>query len=107
MSGSKRRRCCSCGGGRRTAKRGAPGGPEVPVLWDVEMDEWRLVVPEFAPLPSPVAFIDGVQRIELRVLTDNDGARVFGAFASLGGGAGVAAEGGAGPPPGRSARRPP
>ena len=57
------------------------------------MDEWRLVVPEFTPLPSPVAFIDGVQRIELRVLTDNDGARVYGAFASLGVGAVFAAEG--------------
>ena len=68
-------------------------GAEVPVRVDVEMDEWRLVVPEFTPLPSPVAFIDGVQRIELRVLTDNDGARVFGAFASLGVGAVFAAEG--------------
>ena len=69
------------------------GRTEVPVRVDVELDEWRLVVPEFAPLPSPVAFIDGVQRIELRVLTDNDGARVFGAFASLGVGAVFAAEG--------------
>jgi len=68
-------------------------GAELPVRLDVEMDEWRLVVPEFTPLPSPVAFIDGVQRIELRVLTDNEGARVFGAFASLGVGAVFAAEG--------------
>src|SRR4030067_901473 len=67
------------------------GGPEVPVRVDVELDEWRLVVPEFPPLPSPVAFIDGVQRIELRVVTDNDGAPVFGAFASLGVGAVLAA----------------
>src|SRR3972149_2577723 len=69
------------------------GRTEVPVRVDVELDEWRLVVPEFTPLPSPLAFIDGVQRIELRAVTANDGARVFGAFASLGVGAVFAAEG--------------
>jgi len=66
------------------------GGPEVPVRLDVEMDEWRLVVPEFTPLPSPVAFIDGVQRIELRVIGEDKGATFHGAFVSLGVGAALA-----------------
>ncbi len=66
---------------------------DIPIRTDVETDEWRLMIPEFTPLPSPVAFIDGVQRVELRVLTDQAGTRVFGAFASLGVGAVFAAEG--------------
>ncbi|MCH7836113.1 MAG: hypothetical protein IH864_04530 [Chloroflexi bacterium] len=69
------------------------GAPDFPVRTDVETDEWRLMIPEFTPLPSPVAFIDGVQRVELRVLTDQEGKRVFGAFASLGVGTVFAAEG--------------
>ncbi len=63
------------------------------VRTDVEGDEWRLMIPEFMPLPSPVAFIDGVQRVELRVLGDDDGNLVFGGFASVGVGAVFAAEG--------------
>ncbi len=69
------------------------GAPDIPVRTDVETDEWRLMIPEFMPLPSPVAFIDGVQRVELRVLTDQEGDRVFGAFASFGVGTVFAAEG--------------
>lgn len=66
---------------------------DIPVRTDVETDEWRLIIPEFTPLPSPVAFIDGVQRVELRVLSDHEGSTVYGAFASLGVGAVFAAEG--------------
>ena len=67
--------------------------PDIPVRTDVETDDWRLIIPEFVPRPTPVAFIDGVQRVELRVLTDHEGNRVFGAFASLGVGAVFAREG--------------
>ncbi len=63
------------------------------VRTDIEGDEWRLMIPEFMPLPSPVAFIDGVQRVELYVLADHEGSRVYGAFASVGVGAVFAREG--------------
>ena len=59
----------------------------IPVRLDTETADWRLIEPEHAPLPSPVAFIDGVQRVELRVLTDQEGRQVYGAFASVGVGA--------------------
>lgn len=64
------------------------------VIINVETDEWKLVEDiEVVPLPSPVAFIDGVQRVELQVLADHEGNRVYGAFASVGVGAVFADEG--------------
>lgn len=64
-----------------------------PVRTDVETDDWHLIEPDYAPLPSPVAFIDGVQRVEVRVVTELEGALVYGAFASIGVGAVFADEG--------------
>lgn len=63
------------------------------VRTDVETDDWRLIEPPHQPMPSPVVFIDGVQRIELRVLTDHEGRLAYGAFASVGVGAVFASEG--------------
>lgn len=67
--------------------------PDVPIRIDAETSDWRLIEPARVPLPSPVAFIDGVQRVEVRVLTDHEGNRVYGAFASVGVGAAFALEG--------------
>jgi hypothetical protein len=67
----------------------------ISVRIDTETDDWQLLEPSAdLPLPSPVAFIDGVQRVELRVLTEHEGKQVYGAFASVGVGA-VFADGGA------------
>lgn len=55
----------------------------------VEMTEWRPVMPERVERPDTIAFIDGVQRVEMRVIGDNDGKTVYGAFASIAVGAAV------------------
>jgi len=59
----------------------------------VEMQEWRPVLPEFVDKPKTIAFVDGVQRIEMRTIGDNDGRMVYGAFASTAVGATIVREG--------------
>lgn len=49
----------------------------------VETTEWRPMMPEFVDRPRTIAFVDGVQRVEMRAIGDNDGRMVFGAFASV------------------------
>lgn len=48
----------------------------------VEETEWRPMMPKFVDRPRTIAFIDGVQRVEMRVIGDNEGKTVYGAFAS-------------------------
>lgn len=50
----------------------------------VETEDWRPHTPEFVQCPQKIAFIDGVQRVEMRVIGDEDGRMVYGAFASIG-----------------------
>jgi hypothetical protein len=60
----------------------------------VEVSEWRPMLPEFVERPKTIAFIDGVQRVEMRVIGDNDGKLVYGAFASVAVGAVFVRDGG-------------
>lgn len=72
--------------------------PKVGVRTDVEPGEWSPRLPEPLPAPESIAFIDGVQRIEMRVIgNEDDGKLVYGAFASIAVGAAVTS-------PGRQAR---
>lgn len=62
---------------------------EEPGLTDAEVDpfvettDWRPCSPAPTVRPDPIAFIDGVQRTELRVLAEDAGETCFGAFASV------------------------
>ena len=60
----------------------------------VEMTDWRPVEPEPCKRPETIAFIDGVQRVEMRLIGDNNGKMVYGAFASVAVGAVFARENG-------------
>lgn len=55
----------------------------------VETTDWRPILPEIIERPETIAFIDGVQRVEMRVIGDHDGRTVYGAFASIAVGAAV------------------
>lgn len=56
-------------------------------------EEWRPMMPSFQERPRTIAFVDGVQRIEVRVIGDNEGKMVYGAFASVAVGAVFVREG--------------
>lgn len=60
----------------------------------VEETEWRPMMPQFVDRPRTIAFVDGVQRIEMRVIGDSDGKMIYGAFASVAVGAVFVREGG-------------
>jgi hypothetical protein len=49
----------------------------------VETDEWAPIDPERRELPHTVAFVDGVQRVEMRLIGQDNGRVVYGALASL------------------------
>lgn len=57
---------------------------EVPADADpgVETDDWSHPVVVGSAAPAPVWFVDGVRRIELRLLADDDGRRASGLFGS-------------------------
>jgi len=55
----------------------------------VETNEWRPLEPQFVGRPDTIAFIDGVQRVEMRIIGQNNGKTVYGAFASVAVGAAV------------------
>jgi hypothetical protein len=59
----------------------------------VETSDWRPIIPSFVGRPREIAFVDGVQRIEMRVIGDSDGKLVYGAFASVAVGAVFVREG--------------
>lgn len=67
--------------------------PQVAVDPLVETEDWGPRQPEAQPAPERIAFIDGVQRVELRVIGDEDGRLVYGAFASVAAGAAITAAG--------------
>jgi hypothetical protein len=69
-------------------------GPQPDVDPFVETDDWRAREPQFVERPRTIAFVDGVQRVEMRVIGDRDGKVVYGAFASVAVGAVFAREGG-------------
>lgn len=46
-------------------------------------DEWAPIRPEPRTLPDCVAFVDGVQRVEMRVIGDDEGRVIYGALSSL------------------------
>jgi len=69
-------------------------GPQLVVDPFVETDDWRAREPQFVERPGTIAFVDGVQRVEMRVIGDRDGKAVYGAFASVAVGAVFAREGG-------------
>jgi len=60
----------------------------------VETNDWRAREPQFVERPETIAFVDGVQRVEMRVIGDRDGKTVYGAFASVAVGAVFARKGG-------------
>ncbi len=68
-------------------------GPQPDVDPFVETDDWRAREPQFVERPDTIAFVDGVQRVEMRVIGDRDGRAVYGAFASVAVGAVFAREG--------------
>jgi hypothetical protein len=49
----------------------------------VETRDWAPVAPEPRALPESVVFVDGVQRVEMRVIGEEDGRMVYGALASV------------------------
>jgi hypothetical protein len=55
----------------------------------VELATWGAVRPPATPAPGPLAFVDGVRRIEHRLLVENGEGRVFGLLGSYGVGAAV------------------
>ena len=48
----------------------------------VETDDWSSGISPPEPVPCPVWFIDGIRRIELRLVADDDGRRAPGLFGS-------------------------
>ena len=50
----------------------------------VETANWRPIKPRDIEQPNTIAFVDGVQRVDTRVLGDLNGSFAYGAFASLG-----------------------
>jgi hypothetical protein len=66
---------------------------QVSVQTDVEPGDWLPRRPAPLPAPESIAFIDGVQRVEMRVIGDEDGRLVYGAFTSIGVGAAVTSPG--------------
>jgi hypothetical protein len=69
-------------------------GPQPAVDPFVETDDWKAPPPQFVERPETIAFVDGVQRVEMRVIGDRDGKAVYGAFASVAVGAVFARQGG-------------
>lgn len=56
-----------------------------------ETEDWRPIAPEEpSPRPGSIVFVDGVQRVETRVVGEEDGEFVYGAFVSIGVGATIA-----------------
>jgi hypothetical protein len=50
----------------------------------VETTEWKAVTPPDAPMAGPVHFVDGVRRVEARVVLDDESGRIIhGLFGSL------------------------
>jgi hypothetical protein len=49
----------------------------------VETSDWAPIVPERRDLPETVVFVDGVQRVEMRLIGQDNGRVVYGALASL------------------------
>jgi len=61
-----------------------PAGPPETVDTHVETGDWSTPRPVAAqPRPQTIVFIDGIQRIDIRVIGDNSGQVVYGAFSSL------------------------
>jgi hypothetical protein len=61
---------------------GAPVS-EVDPFVECSADEWHPILPPSVERPSSIAFIDGVQRVEMRVIADEDGRMIYGGLASL------------------------
>lgn len=72
-----------------TAVQVAPGDAQAVVDITVETDRWQAVAAPDVPRPEAAAFVDGRQRVEVRVLDEEPqrGAFVFGLFGSYGVGA--------------------
>ncbi len=49
----------------------------------VESDQWAPVAPEPASRPDTIVFVDGVQRVETRLIGEDDGRVLYGAFSSI------------------------
>jgi len=61
----------------------------------VETEAWEPLTPRESARPPAVVFVDGVQRVETRVIGEDDGRMVYGAFASIAVGATFARPGAA------------
>jgi hypothetical protein len=64
---------------------GEDDGPDVHASPFIEQDDWtEPIETEPDPEPGPVWFVDGVRRVEIRLVADADGRRVPGLFGSHG-----------------------
>jgi len=71
----------------------------------VETDDWRPLTPtDTSPRPDSIAFVDGVQRIDMRVVGEDEGQLVYGAFVSIGVGATIVRTRGSNIEPGQPTR---
>src|SRR5262245_37211143 len=61
--------------------------PPAEVDAGIETDVWAAIRPGPEPLPSRVAFVDGVRRVELRLFVERGGETLFGLLGSIGVGA--------------------
>src|SRR2546426_8782099 len=61
----------------------------------VETRDWQSLVPEYRARPETMVFVDGVQRVETRLIGEEDGRLVYGALASYAVGAVFSQSGGA------------
>jgi hypothetical protein len=65
------------------------GNEEEPVAVDIRVEQagWGAIRPSPAPPPRPIAFVDGVRRVEHRLLVADEDRTVFGLLGSFGAGA--------------------
>src|SRR5262249_25457323 len=59
--------------------------PDESVSIDVDLapDEWRPIVPRPGPAPARICFVDGIRRLETRLLVRHDGRLLHGCFGSF------------------------
>jgi len=59
----------------------------------VETSDWQPIEPQFVERPKSIAFVDGVQRVEYRVVGTDEGHTAYGALASIAVGASIVSDG--------------
>src|SRR5262249_37803810 len=59
--------------------------PDESVTMDVDIApaEWRPIVPRSGPAPAQICFVDGIRRLETRLLARHNGRLLHGCFGSF------------------------